>query len=62
MERYGNLNNLSVVAEGWTTPARRLLFRKVQIEEWAHLQEEVGEGLGELVRELDIFEVHDAKM
>ena len=29
--RARHLSDLSVVAEGWTTPARRLLFRTVQI-------------------------------
>ena len=54
MERYRNLSYISVVAEGWTRPARRLLFRTVTIREWSHLQEEVREGLGELVRDLEI--------
>ena len=61
-DRHSNLNNMSVVAEGWTRAARRLLFRTVRIREWSHLQEEVEEGMGEYVRELDIREVHGAKM
>ena len=61
-DRYRNLSNMSVVAEGWLKPARRLLLRTVRIREWSHLQEEVEEGMGEYVRELDIREVHGAKM
>ena len=53
-ERYSNLSNMSMVAEGWSRPARRLLFRSVRIWRWSHLQEEVEEGLGKLVRDLEI--------
>ena len=53
-ERVSNLSNMSVIAEGWTRPARRLLFRRVTIWSWSHVQEEVEEGLGKHVRDLDI--------
>ena len=52
--RWGVFSNMSVVAEGWTRSARRLLLRTVRIEEWSHLQEEVEKGMGEYVRELEI--------
>ena len=54
MERYRNLSNISVVADGWTRPARTLLFRSVRIWSWSHLQEEVVEGLGKQVRDLEV--------
>ena len=54
LDRDQNLSNVSVVAEGWTRPARRLLFREVKIENRAHLQEEVEEGMGQYVRGLEI--------
>ena len=54
LERYSNLSNMSVIAEGWMKPARRLLFRTVKVETWEHLQEEVGEWAGKQVRELEI--------
>ena len=53
-ERNINLNNVSVVAEGWTRPARRLLFRSVKIWSWSHMQEVVEEGVGKQVRVLEI--------
>ena len=53
-----NLSNMSVIADGWTMPARRLLFRKVAIWSWSHLQEEVEEGLGKLVRDFKIHGVY----
>ena len=57
--RLGDLSNMSVVAEGWLKPARRLLFSKVIIEEWEHLQETVDDEAGIQVREL---EIRDDKM
>ena len=54
MERFSILSHMSVVAEGWTRPARRLLFRTVMIQGWSHLQREVEEGMGVYVRELEI--------
>ena len=54
MQRDHSLSNVSVVAEGWLKPARRLLARRVRILGWTHLQEEVEEGLGKQLRDLDI--------
>ena len=54
MQRDHSLSNISVVAEGWMRPARRLLCRTVRILGWSHLQEEVEEGLGKQVRDLEV--------
>ena len=54
VERKRDLSNMSVVAEGWLNPARRLLATKVSIWSWRHLQEEVGEYLGQQVRDFEI--------
>ena len=53
-ERAKVLSIMSVVAEGWTEPARRLLFRTVRVETWANLKEPVGHGVGKQVRRLEI--------
>ena len=52
--RSGNLSHMSVVAEGWTRPARRLLFRTVKVAGWKDLQEPVGDWVGQQVRRLEI--------
>ena len=54
VERGRNLSNMSVVAEGWTRPARRFLFRTVMVETWAKLKEPVGDWVGRQVRRLEI--------
>ena len=43
MERTSNLSNMSVIAEGWREPARRLLCRTVRIVRWEQLAEGVSE-------------------
>ena len=53
-ERNRMLSNMSVVAESWKGPARRLLFRNVRIRSWEHLQEKVEDWAGGEVRRLDI--------
>ena len=53
-ERDRNLSNMSVVAEGWTRPARGLLFRTVRVRRWAKLKEPVGDWVGMQVRSLEI--------
>ena len=57
MERFSILSHMSVVAEGWTRLARRLVFRTVRIKGWTHLQE-VEEGLGKQVRDSEITGAH----
>ena len=53
-ERAKVLSIMSVVAEGWTEPARRLLIRTVRVETWAKLKAPVGHGVGKQVRRLEI--------
>ena len=53
VDRDRNLSNMAVVAEGWTRPARRLLFRSIRIEKWAQMQT-VEHWAGAEVRDLDI--------
>ena len=53
-ERFGVLSDVSVVAEGWKWPARRLLCKTVRIKSWKHLQEMVEDWAGGEVRNLHI--------
>ena len=50
---------MSVVAEGWKWPARRLLFRtvriRINIRSWERLQEKVEDWAGVEIRTLDIY-------
>ena len=48
------LSKMSVVAEGWKGPARRLLFRKMRIRSWKHLQKTVKDWAGGEVMSLDL--------
>ena len=52
--RSGVLSGMSVVAEGWSRPARRLLFRTVKVAGWKHLQERPADWVGKQVRRLEI--------
>ena len=56
VERDRNLSNMSVVAEEWTRPARRLLFRTVRVRRWAKLKEPVDDWVGQQVQSLRIGE------
>ena len=51
-ERIRTLSNLSVVAEGWNWPARRLLFRTVRIRGLEHIMEHLEERAGLEIRSL----------
>ena len=52
--RDKHLNDLSVVAEGWKSPARRWLFRNVKIQSWEHLSKSIPEWAGHWVAELEL--------
>lgn len=56
IERDDTLSNMSVIAEGWKGPARRILFRSRIIQSWADLTSEVGVWAGEEVRTM-VFNV-----
>ena len=49
------LSNVSLVAEAWKSPARRLLFKTVRIGSWEHLQEKVEDWAGGEVMTLYIY-------
>ena len=54
LERTGNLDNMSVIAEKWTGPARRLLFRNRRVKSWADGTSEVGGIAGGYVRNMTL--------
>ena len=51
-ERSEILSDISVIAEGWTRPARRLLVKSVKVWTWPQLEETVPGWAGKWVREL----------